>query len=274
MARAFSPGLSSGAPPAGDALLFVCRESEVLVAETEAGAEIPRVASLGGLGELHYLGALGDVGCWAAGLDSDEKPPAGYALRGLRGLHGVLEDDVWSIAGRAAQIVAWARDHRFCGRCGTPTELARAERARRCPACGLLAFPRVSPAVITLVRRGREALLAHGRRFANPVYSALAGFVDPGESLEEAVVREVREEAGIEVTDVGYFGSQPWPFPHQLMVAFTARWAGGEIAIDETELVDARWFSPEALPELPARLSIARRLVDAWLAETPEEHRP
>jgi NAD+ diphosphatase len=137
----------------------------------------------------------------------------------------------------------------------------------RCPSCGLLAYPRISPAVIVLVRRGEEALLARGTRFPLPFYSTLAGFVEVGESLEDTVAREVREEVGIEVDRVRYFGSQPWPFPHSLMVAYTAHWASGEITPNAREIVDAGWFRADALPTIPPRLSIARRLIDAWLEE-------
>jgi NAD+ diphosphatase len=136
----------------------------------------------------------------------------------------------------------------------------------RCPVCGLLAFPRVAPAIIVRVTRGDEILLAHGRRFPSTIYSVLAGFVDPGESLEECVHREVREEVGIEVTPPRYFGSQPWPFPHSLMVGFTAEWAGGELSPDPEEIADAGWYRADALPELPPSISIARRLIDDWLA--------
>jgi NAD+ diphosphatase len=265
MVRAFVPALAPPASSAGVGLVFVCQASEVLVVETAEGADIPPASTLAADGEHHYLGALGDLPCYAAPLD-EARERDGLALRGLRSLYGVLPDDLWAVAGRAVQIVEWGRTHRFCGACGTPTELAEGERARRCPACEQLAFPRVSPAVIVLVTRGHEALLARGRRFPEPMYSCVAGFVDPGESLEEAVVREVREEVGIDVRDVRYFGSQPWPFPHQLMVGFTAEWEGGEIVVDEEELVDAAWFAPDALPLVPPPLSIARRLVDAWLA--------
>jgi NAD+ diphosphatase len=139
------------------------------------------------------------------------------------------------------------------------------ERARTCPACGLAAYPRLSPAVITVVERGPEILLAQGINFPEPFYSTLAGFVEPGESLEEAVEREIREEVGIEVRDVTYFGSQPWPFPNSLMIGFTATYGRGEIEIDPTELVDAAWFRKDALPHIPPPLSISRRLID-WAA--------
>ncbi len=137
----------------------------------------------------------------------------------------------------------------------------------RCPACGLVAYPRLAPAMITLVTRGDEALLARGVQFRAPMYSCLAGFVEPGESLEQAVVREVREEVGVEVGNVSYQASQPWPFPHSLMIGFRAEWTGGDIVIDPTEIVDAQWFRRDELPPIPPRISIARRLIDDWVAE-------
>ena len=145
------------------------------------------------------------------------------------GFHGRAGQEAWLAAGRAVQLVEWGRTHRFCGRCGTPTEPAPGERAMRCPACGLSAFPRLAPAMITLVTRGddgpdQEALLARGIQWKVPMYSCLAGFVEPGESLEGAVVREVKEEVGVDVDDVRYQGSQPWPFPHSLMCGFRARY--------------------------------------------------
>jgi NAD+ diphosphatase len=171
------------------------------------------------------------------------------------------------LAGRAVQLVEWQRTHQFCGRCATPTEQAEGERARRCPACGLMAFPRLAPAVITLVTDddGR-ALLARGTAFPIPMYSCLAGFVEPGEYLEQAVRREVLEEVGLVVRDVTYHSSQPWPFPHSLMIGFTARWESGEIDIDPTEIVDANWYTRDDLPAIPPGMSIARKLIDAWLA--------
>jgi NAD+ diphosphatase len=263
MTGAFVPGLSPPIVVSSRALVFRCRGSEVLVAGAGSGAEIPLEPAPSD-SETHYLGALAGVDCFAAAV-GDDAAMDGLELRHLRSLYGVLSDEHWALAGRAVQLVEWERTHRFCGVCGAPTEPFPGERARSCSACDHLAFPRLSPAVIVLVRRGRELLLARGRRFTEPIYSCVAGFVDPGESLEEAVVREVREEVGIEIADVRYFGSQSWPFPHSLMIGFTASWAGGEIRIEEEELVDAGWFPPEALPELPAPLSIARRLIDAAL---------
>ncbi len=138
----------------------------------------------------------------------------------------------------------------------------------RCPQCGLLAYPRITPAIIVLVRRGDEALLARGARFPLPFHSTLAGFAEIGESLgRDGSRREVREEVGIEVKNIRYFGSQPWPFPNSLMVGFFADWAGGEIRIDGKEILDASWYRADALPTIPPKISIARRLIDAWLDE-------
>ena len=208
-----------------------------------------------------FLGVLDDRPCWAVGVD--EEPGGGVPLMGL---YGLVEETMFTVAGRAVQLVEWERTHRFCGRCGTPTEVAVGERARKCPTCGLLAFPRLAPAIITLVERddGR-ALLARGRAFPIPMYSCIAGFVEPGETLEQAVHREVREEVGVRIDNVRYWSSQPWPFPHSLMLGFNAHYAGGEIVIDETEIIDAQWWAPDELPQIPPGISIARRLIDDWL---------
>lgn len=213
------------------------------------------------------LGVLDGVACWAVDLDGDGIPDIG-GLVPLMGLYGRVDDVRWTIAGRAVQLVEWERTHRFCGRCATPTEPSTtpAERARRCPACGLLAFPRLAPAVITLVEREGEALLARGKAFPVPMYSCIAGFVEAGETMEQAVHREVREEVGVTLSEVRYVQSQPWPFPHSLMIGFEATWASGDIEIDETEIVDAQWFRPDDLPMIPPGMSIARTLIDRWLA--------
>jgi NAD+ diphosphatase len=141
------------------------------------------------------------------------------------------------------------------------------ERAKECPRCGLLVFPRLSPAIIVLVERGHQMLLGRPRHFPPGLYSVIAGFVEPGETLEDAVMREVQEEVGIAIKDLRYFGSQSWPFPHSLMVGFTATYAGGEISLDEMEMEDAGWFTADNLPTLPGKISIARELIDWFLAK-------
>ncbi len=194
----------------------------------------------------------------------------GLSADGLRQLHTRLDDVLFGIAGRAVQIVDWDRNHQFCGRCATPTEPMPNERARRCPNCGLSSYPRISPATITAVIRhteqGERILLARNHRFPAGRYSVLAGFVEPGESLEECVEREIFEEVGIRVRNVRYFGSQPWPFPNSLMIGFTAEYESGEFTLEEAEIAEAGWFGADDMPQLPPPLSIARRLINDFTA--------
>jgi len=212
-----------------------------------------------------FLGTLDGRMCWA--VDAADDPDSG-AYRDLRAQWGALDEVTWTVAGRGLQLVEWRRTHRFCGRCGTPTEPMPGERAMRCPACRLMAFPRLAPAVIMLVERddGR-VLLARNVHFPIPMYSLLAGFVEPGETMEDAVARETLEEVGVTVTDIEYWGSQPWPFPHSLMVGFRARYASGDLVLQENEIADADWFAADDLPTIPPPMSIGRKMIDAWVAE-------
>ena len=221
--------------------------------------------------QQNYLGQLDNHHCYAAEVIEGTTPPAGMAFEGLRQIYGRLDEDLFWIAARAVQIVDWDRTHQLCGRCGTPLRVKTTERAKECPKCDLLHFPRLAPAIIVLVERGNELLLARSRHFMPGMYSVLAGFVEPGESLEEAVVREVREEVGISIKDIKYFGSQPWPFPHSLMIGFTATYAGGNISLDDSEIEDAGWFTANNLPRIPGKISIARKLID-WFADKQRGH--
>ena len=216
----------------------------------------------------HFIGLVDGEAWWGVDVPVEVDPSDGAAVD-LRAFYGRSSEHHWLAAGRAVQIVEWARTHRFCGRCGAPTEGVAGERAMRCTRCALLAFPRLAPAMITLVTRGdgadQEALLARGVQWTVPMFSCLAGFVEPGESLESAVVREVREEVGITVREPRYFGSQPWPFPHSLMIGFRAEYESGEIACDPSEIAEAAWFRRDGIPMVPPPISIARKLIDAWL---------
>ena len=216
---------------------------------------------------LLYIGRLGGRDLWAAELAAGAEAPAGMSWEGLRTLFSVLEDAQFALAGRALQLIDWDRTHQFCGRCGSPTEAKRDERVRVCPACKLSAYPRVAPAVMALVRRGRELLLARSPHFPPGMYSALAGFVEPGESLEQCIAREVAEEVGVQISNSRYFASQSWPFPHSLMIAFVCDWECGELRPDASEIEAASWFDVLQLPKLPSKISIARRLIDAVAAE-------
>lgn len=227
--------------------------------------------ALAGCWPQHFVGVIDGAAWWAVDVPDGRDPSYGAAID-LRHFHSMVPEHHWLAAGRAVQLVEWARTHLFCGRCAAPTETSLGERSMHCVVCGLTAFPRVAPAMIVLVTRGapgagQEVLLARGAQFQGPMYSCLAGFVEPGESLEDAVVREVHEEVGITVADVQYVSSQPWPFPHSLMVGFRAGYESGEFELDPTEILDAGWYRRDNLPNIPPSISIARKMIDAWVAE-------
>ncbi|MDQ6917860.1 MAG: NAD(+) diphosphatase [Candidatus Dormibacteraeota bacterium] len=262
------------AQPDDRALVFAFHEGRLLVARKADLAEpvtFGSVASvLGGAIARIYLGRLDGRPCFAIPLATEPETPPGFVFLGLRELFGQLEEPIHGVAGRASQIVEWYLGHAFCGRCGSQTELAAGERARGCPNCGATYFPRINPAVIMLVERHGKMLLARNKLFRGPWYSCLAGFVEPGESLEEAVAREVLEEVGIEVDGITYAASQPWPFPSQLMIGFYARHRSGEIKAQDSEILDAAWFSRDELPQMPGRFSLARQLIDGFLDGGPK----
>lgn len=202
-------------------------------------------------------------------LDPRAPLPPEFVSFSRRALWDLYGETLFVQAGRAFHLAFWERTHGFCGCCGAPTQRHTEEVALRCSRCEHVMYPVLAPAVIMAIRRDDKLLLARGAHFVSGTYSVLAGFVSPGETLEQAVAREVREETGIEIDDITYFASQPWPFPQSLMVAFKARWAGGEIAVDGRELEDARWFAPgDVLPGLPSSRSVSRWLIEDWRRST------
>ncbi|WP_437883394.1 NAD(+) diphosphatase [Pseudomonas sp. LRF_L74] len=213
----------------------------------------------------HGLGTLDGEPVWLIELERPDELP-GCHWQGLRQYMMQAEHAIFRMLSVAEQVSNWYRDHRFCGRCGTPNQQVAGERCMRCPSCGQDSYARISPSMIVLVTRGDEILLARSKRFVSGMYSTLAGFVEPGESAEECVAREVREEVGVEVRNVRYMGSQSWPFPHSLMLGFHAEYAGGEIVPQPEEIEDAAWFHVERLPQLPMPQSIARYLIELYLA--------
>ena len=267
--RKFKPGLHSPSGQSGPGLWFAFCKDRLLVIENGASLGIPCVGSLSEVGlaprRQQYLGLYDAQPCYSAELPEEAKAPGSMTFQGLRQLFEALSQELFVLAGRAKQIMEWDRDHQFCGRCSGPMAAQTEDRSKKCPACGLISFPRLAPAIIVAVTREDEILLAHSARFAAGWYSVLAGFVEPGETLEEAVAREVLEEVGILVKNIRYFGSQPWPFPHSLMVGFTAQYAEGQIVLDLQEIKDARWFKADQLPKIPSRISIARRLIDHFV---------
>lgn len=213
-----------------------------------------------------YLGMLDGYSCYCLHSDESVVEVDKLSFRELRSLYGVLRESEFLLAGRAEQILHWDLTTRFCGRCGHATIDKTDERAKICPQCGTINYPRLSPAVITAIIRDKKILLAHSVRFKNNMYGLIAGFVEPGETLEECVQREIMEEVGIRVKNIRYFTSQPWPYPDSLMVGFVADYADGEIKVDGVEISDAGWFGNGNYPALPSKPSIARKLID-WFIE-------
>ena len=239
-----------------------CKEEKLLIPNRK---KINRY--LGGMNHIHYIGRLKEAHCYTAELEDpwdleEEMLAEGLAFNSLRTLASNVTEDIFNLAGRAIQIINWDKDHKYCGRCGSLMKEGKAERVKLCPQCGLENYPRISPAVIVAILKGDEILLAHNKKFSKGVFSLIAGFVELGESFEECVEREVMEEVGIKVKNIKYFKSQPWPFPNSLMVAFTADYDSGEICPDGVEIEEAHWYKADNLPLIPAKGSIARKLID------------
>lgn len=218
-------------------------------------AVLPAGASSG----LRTVGQWQGRGCWA--LACEQLPPPAQLLP-LRSRLGLWPEPLFALAGRARQLLEFDANHRFCGYCATTLNARLDDGGRDCPACGLSVYPRISPCVIVAVWRPGEILLAHHVRHASPIHTVLAGFIEAGESAEQAAEREVAEEVGIRIGELRYCGSQPWPFPHSLMLGFTARWLEGEIQLDTRELNHAAWYRWDQLPLLPPPGTIALRLIE------------
>jgi NAD+ diphosphatase len=249
---------------------FVFGQNKLLVGIAEDRLSLPLIKDLAELKlnpvRKQYLGTLQGHPCYSAEVESDTAAPQGMSFRDLRSLYGALDEDTFLLAGKAVQIVAWDQTHQYCGRCGQKTVTLEGERAKKCPSCGLISYPRLAPAVIIAVIKERQILLTHYATIRGNWHSIIAGFVEPGETLEECVNREILEEVGLKVKNIKYFGSQPWPFPNSLMIGFTAEYESGEIVVDGKEISEAAWFSAAKLPEIPPKISIARELID-WFAQ-------
>ena len=264
----FVPGHIAPENPGPNPRLFAFLGRELLVTSENL---LPSVTAIDGLGieatRTQYLGAWDQQHCYSAELPGDFKPPEGFATKDLRMLFGALEPELHALAGRAVQIVEWDRTHQFCGVCGGQTEVSSTDRSRSCPDCAIPMYPRLSPAMIVAVERGDEILLGRSHNFPPGIFSVLAGFVEPGESAEEAVIREVYEETRITVEDVRYFGSQAWPFPNSLMLGFTARYASGSVDTDhDDEMEAADFFHVNELPAtFPGKISISQWLLEDFV---------
>ncbi len=271
MSKEYNPQFKPPAERSVDALWFTFHQGRVLV---RMSGDVPSLFTCAhpnhhGLEILqeHYLGTYGGEHCYAAELAENQIAPNGHAMLGLRDLLGHVDDTLAGISGRAFQILEWNRNHRYCGRCGNETVPRDNERARTCVPCKRTSYPPVAPAIMILITHGRKLLLARKVGWGNTRYSALAGFVEPGETLESTVIRETREEVGVEIKNIRYFGSQPWPFPNNLMIAFTAEYAGGPVTPDGVEIEEAAFFDADELPNLPPGISISRRMINTVAAE-------
>lgn len=263
----FVPHHKAPEHPGEDPMLFAFRGRDLLV--TEDG-RLPKVSEIDAHGfeavRRQYLGSLDGRHCYSAELPEDASDQGGLRFANLHMLYGSLDEAEHAIAGRAVQIVHWDRLNQFCGACGEQTVLSENDRSRMCPSCRYPLFPRLAPAMIVAVEREDEILLARSPHFPDGIMSVLAGFVEPGESAEQAVEREVFEETAIHVHNVQYFSSQAWPFPNSLMLGFRAEYKDGEIQIDGEEIVEARWFRAREMPDFfPGRVSISQWLIHDFL---------
>lgn len=259
-----------------DPLYFVVKNQDILVTRNGDTCRIPSIADLADsdsdLGRARFIGTWNDHFCYAIEFQDDFPIIEPLHVVPWRDAFSQLSSGEIQAISLAKQILTWDNNFRFCGRCGKPTTELENERAKVCTSCGLTNYPRLSPSVIFSVIKDEHILLARSGRFPKGMYSVLAGFVEPGETLEECIRREVAEEVGIEVKNIQYFGSQNWPFPHSLMIAFTADYSSGEINIDNDEIVDAAWFTVQDLPKLPGSYSIARELIDHFCSSAVPEN--
>jgi len=253
--------------PGNDAIWILVSGTGILLPSPETGIFTRETPGHYGLDteSLLYIGHSNDTPVYAADIPVSSPVPDGWMRSDVRSLYTKISDEEMSIAALAVQLVDFDRTTRYCGRCGTKTHPLRSERAKLCPGCNQITYPRLSPAIIVLVRNGNSILLARSPRFPPGVHSLIAGFAEPGETLEETVQREVFEEVGITVKSIRYIASEPWPFPHSMMIGFKADYAGGDIRVDNKEIESAGWFCRNKLPLLPAPLSLSRALIDAWV---------
>jgi len=266
----FKPEFKSSIQPPLPSWWLIFSNNRLLIKSNQSELPVPFLSEPFELNLVpirsHYLGELNGAPCYCTQVANESEAPDGMIFTNIRALFGKAADDFVALAGQAGQILRWDEAHQYCGRCGGKMSQKQDERAKMCPSCGLINYPRLSPAIIVAVTKGHQILLAQSTRYAANFYSVLAGFVEPGETLEACVQREVREEVGIQVKEIAYFGSQPWPYPDSLMLGFTAVYKSGDITINPKEISAADWFNAENLPETPGKFSIAGKLID-WFVQ-------
>lgn len=249
---------------------FVFDNNKLLVKNNNGINEIPVYDDLkkSFSGEIspRDFGSLNGCTCYCLNKPKDYIPGDNMTFQELRQLGSIFDEELFHISCRGLHLLRWYENNKYCSKCGALAEDKKDERAKICPVCGFINYPRISPAIIVAIVNKDKLLLAHNSRFADGLYSVIAGFVEPGEAFEKCVFREVKEEIGIEVENIKYFGSQPWPFPDSIMVGFTAEYAGGEIREDGIEIIHADWYGVNELPNTPKGGSIAAKLIK-WFIE-------
>ncbi|MCR9192753.1 MAG: NAD(+) diphosphatase [Gammaproteobacteria bacterium] len=246
---------------------FIVKNNEVLLNKRNALPENKDVAPIASCFSKSFeLGILNNISYFCAELGADICTPENLHSVSLRNVLSLLGNDNYPIAVKAYSIIRWDKNHQFCSRCGCSTHHKPKSFERICTPCKLSFFPKISPSIIVLIKKNDQVLMARSPHFPAGVYGLIAGFVEAGESLEEAVHREIKEEVGLEVKNLSYFGSQPWPFPDSLMVAFMADHSSGDIVIDQDEIEDAAWYKYNDLPGRPSmQISIASTLLDEFI---------
>lgn len=264
----FIPAVVAILPKSNIDIYFLFCQDELLVKSEDNKAMIPTVVDIENLelNNIQYLGSVSGKNCFCGELNKDTIIPNNMYFSKLKALTHQLSEDMFWIGGRATQIVNFNNNHKYCGRCGTLTQNVEGERAKKCTKCGLVNYPRISPAIIVAVVKDGKLLLAHNNQSAKELYSVVSGFVEVGETFEDCVAREVHEETGITVKNIKYFGNQPWPFPNSLMIGFTAEYESGVIQVDGKEIGHANWFSSTEMPLTPDSISIAKKLIE-WFTE-------
>lgn len=267
----FVPSINWPEERSDNELWFIFKGKEIVIKQSSDSVTIPCFSDLKDLKienllcSKHYLGKLNHIPCFCGELLGETSTPEDFNLIPLKDSAPLLGEEIFHIGGKASQIIDWNNNFKFCGRCGSSTEIVPNERAKKCPKCGLINYPTISPAIIVAITRGNEILLAHNKNFPTGLHSLIAGFVEPSETLEHCVKREILEEVGIKVKNIKYFGSQPWPFPNSTMICFFAEYESGEIKVDGEEILSAGWFTKDNLPQLPAPHTIARKMINSFL---------
>ncbi|SDT99285.1 NAD(+) diphosphatase [Halopseudomonas salegens] len=272
MLAGFTPASSFSSPQAATRCLIISQQQFALY-QGSFLLDPDTARYIGNVQHTLFIGYVDGHPCEVWRLESADSFP-GLSWHGLRSLIGQVEDVVFRVLGLAQQLDAWYDTHQFCGRCGHRMQPHANDRAMHCEPCAQTQYPKLAPCIIVLITRDDEVLLARSPRFPAGFFSTLAGFIEPSESVEECLHREVMEEVGLEVTDIEYLGSQNWPFPNSLMLGFHARYQSGEIVPQPGEIEEAYWWPVDQLPQIPPRGTISRWLIDCHLARLRGQSEP